>query len=60
MYDILKRYIQKYYNLEYIIIDGYIVDGANCEVKFYTDGGKYYHKQININIWDMLVFLNVC
>ncbi len=33
MKDILKRYIQKHYNLEYVDIVCYNVDGANCEVK---------------------------
>ena len=60
MEDILKRYIQKYHNWEYIYIGYYNVDGANCEVKFYTDESKYYSEKININIWDMLIFLNVC
>ena len=60
MEDILKKYIQKYHNWEYIYIDYYNVDGANCEVKFYTDESKYYSEKININIWDMLIFLNVC
>lgn len=58
MNDILKEYIQKYYNLEYIYIEHYHVDGANCEVKFYTDEYRNYSEKINVNIWDIVIFLN--
>lgn len=57
MEDLLKEYIQDKLNWDSIIINFYNVDGANCEVTFYTDDSKYYKEVININIWDMFIFM---
>ena len=58
MKKILKEFLKKKYNWEYIEIDNYDVDGAICSVKFYTDITRTESEKENINIWDMLVFLN--
>jgi UDP-glucose 4-epimerase len=57
--EILKKYIRKHHDWEYIDFDYFNIDGANCEVKFYTDESHCYIETININIWDMVMFLNV-
>ena len=59
MEEILKKYIQKINNWKDIYIDYHNIDGANCEVIFYTDVSRQYKENININIWDMMIFLNV-
>jgi len=55
---LLKKYLKKTHPWADIYIDSFNVDGANCEVKFYTDESKYEQEQTNVNIWDMLVFLH--
>ena len=59
MEKLLERYLKSYHNWENIYIGNYNVDGAICTVIFYTDESRYYKQTTNINIWDMLVFLNV-
>ena len=59
MEDLLKKYLQKENNWDYIYITYWNVDDANCEVTYYTDESKHYKEQSNINIWDMMIFLNV-
>ena len=59
MEDLLKKYLQKENNWDYIYITYWNVDGASCEVTYYTDESKYYKEKSNINIWDMMIFLNV-
>ena len=59
MEDLLKKYLQKENNWDYIYITYWNVDGANCVVTYYTDESKHYKEQSNINIWDMMIFLNV-
>ena len=59
MENLLKKYIQKQADWEDIYIGYYNVDGATCEVTYYTDYDRNYKETMNINIWDMMVFLNV-
>lgn len=59
MENLLERYLKNYQNWENIYIGNYNVDGAICTVTFYTDESRHYRETININIWDMLLFLNV-
>jgi hypothetical protein len=56
---LLKKYLQKENNWNYIYITYWEVDGANCEVTYYTDESRHYKEHSNINIWDMMIFLNV-
>lgn len=58
MEKLLEKYLRNYYKNEDITIRNYNVDGAICFVKFNTDESKYYTEQININIWEMVVYLN--
>ena len=59
MKKLLEQYLKSIQNLEYINIHCWDVDGATCFVEFYTDEGGYYKETKKINVWDMLVFLNV-
>lgn len=59
MEKLLEQYLKSYHNWENIYIGNYSVDGAICTVTFYTDESRYYKETTNINIWDILVFLNV-
>lgn len=56
MKELLTKYIQSQDSWEDIYVDYWNVDGANCEVVYYTDKAKYYKETKNINIWDMLLF----
>lgn len=58
MIEILKKYLEHLHDLETIDIDHYNIDGANCEVTFYTDISAYHIEHANINVWDMVKFLN--
>ena len=58
MEDLLKQYIQKENNWDYIYITYWEIKGATCEVDFYTDESKQLLEKSFINIWDMIVFLN--
>jgi hypothetical protein len=58
MEKLLKQYLMHYHNYEHIFIDYYNIDGATCEVIYATDDDGSYKKKININVWDMLIFLN--
>lgn len=58
MEELLKKYIQKQNQWEDIYIDYWNVDGATCDVTYYTDSSKHYKEKVNINIWDMMIFLN--
>ena len=57
MKEILKKYIGKCYDLEYVYIDYFNIDGANCDVKFYSEESHRSRETVNINIWDMVSFL---
>lgn len=59
MQKLLERYLKSIENSEYINIRNWNVDGATCFVEYYTDESNYYKETKNINVWDMLVFLNV-
>lgn len=59
MKEILTKYLQSEDNWETIIVDYWNIDGANCEVIYYTDKSRYYKETKNINVWDMLMFLNL-
>lgn len=59
MEKLLEIYLKSVENWEYINIRNWNVDGATCFVEYYTDESKYYKETKNINVWDMLVFLNV-
>lgn len=58
MDKLLEKYLKRIGNYEYIHIDYWNVDGAICSVTFYTDLSTYFKTDMNINVWDMLVFLN--
>jgi len=55
--EILKKYIMNQYNWEYIDIDYFNINGANCEIKFYIDKNHHHSETTNINIWGMMMFL---
>jgi hypothetical protein len=55
MEELLRKYIVKYFNWENVEILGYDVDGAMCCVRYKIDGCR---ETLNLNIWDMVVFLN--
>jgi len=56
MEELLKKYITKYLNAwEDVEIISYNVEGVTCSVDYETYGCK---ENLNINIWDMVVFLN--
>ena len=55
MEELLLNYLRKEMGWDNIQITRYHVDGAICTVKCEI-GGDY--EIININIWDMMVFLN--
>jgi hypothetical protein len=55
MEELLRKYLLKKLDWENITISNYDVDGANCCVKYIVDGCK---ETLNINIWDIVVFLN--
>jgi UDP-glucose 4-epimerase len=59
MEKLLERYIKSIEKWKYVCISYFDVDGANCFVEYYTDEFKIYKETKNINVWDMLVFLNV-
>lgn len=56
MEELLEPYLKSTYNWEYVKVDYYNVDGANCEVVFYTDVEEYYKETRNVNIWDLTAF----
>ena len=58
MESILERYLRSYYKIDTITVDYYIVDGATCEVRFYIDECADNRVGMNINVWEMLAFLN--
>lgn len=59
MESLLKKFLlYKNDHLTKIYIDYYNIDGANCEVKFSPDDSGYYTEKININIWEIVEFLN--
>ena len=56
MEELLKKYITKYLNAwEDVEIISYNVEGATCCVTYRLYGCR---DKLNINIWDMVVFLN--
>ena len=55
MEELLRKYIVKNFNWENVEILGYNVDGATCCVRYKIDGCR---ETLNLNIWDMVVFLN--
>jgi hypothetical protein len=58
MKKLLENYIKSIDSWDCILVDYYNIDGANCEVIYYTDESKYYKETRNINIWEMLIYLN--
>lgn len=58
MEDLLKKYIISVLEWEYVDIQIYNIDGSTCSVNFYTDEYNTHKEYININIWEMLEFLN--
>ena len=59
MKEILTKFIQSEDNWEEIIVDYWNINGAECEVVYYTDYSRHYKERKIINIWDMLVFIKV-
>ena len=59
MEKLLERYLRSCRYWENIYIGNYNIDGAICTVTFYTDESRHYKETTNINIWDIVVFLNV-
>jgi hypothetical protein len=58
MEKLLEKYLINYSDWGDIYIGDYYIDGAICSVTFYTDPSRYYKETTNINVWDMLMFLN--
>tara|TARA_R110000782_G_scaffold269509_1_gene367758 strand:+ start:116 stop:301 length:186 start_codon:yes stop_codon:yes gene_type:complete len=58
MKKLLEKYLKEEYDVDYISINHWSVDGAVCEVVYFTDEAEFYREQKNINVWDMLIFLN--
>ena len=58
MEELLKKYIINKTGIETVSIYSHIIDGAICTVSYYSDGTKSYNNVMNINIWNMLIFLN--
>ncbi len=56
MEELLKKYITKYLSAwEDVEILNYTVEGATCSVNYEMYGCK---GDLNINIWDVVAFLN--
>jgi hypothetical protein len=58
MKHILKKYILANYSYTSITITYFDTNGSNCDVHFYFDGNKYMSEKLNINIWDLVLFLH--
>lgn len=58
MEEILKAYLKKISDVDYIEIDYYNELGSYCEVKFYTHPERHYSAKINVNVWEIIVFLH--
>jgi len=58
MKKLLTRYLKHTDDNRYIIIIRREINGAICFVEYYTDENKTLIESKNINVWDMLVFLN--
>lgn len=58
MEKLLIKYLKEKFKHDYVDLAYHNVDGAICKIKYYTDESHHYHESANINIWDMLVFLN--
>ena len=58
MEELLTKYLKSTENWDYIMVNYYNIDGANCEVVYYTDESHYYTEKKNINVWNILIFLN--
>jgi len=56
MKEILTKYLKATYRT-YVEIDYFNIFGSICEVKYYTDKEHYYSEKVNINIWEIVVFL---
>ncbi|WWT39401.1 hypothetical protein [Microcystis phage Mel-JY01] len=57
--EMLLKYIQHVTGLqpENIDIKHYDIDGATCSVMYYTNDGDVFGQDLQINIWDMVMFL---
>ena len=55
---LLEKYLRENSGNKNIYIDYYHVDGAVCSVKYFTDEERHYREYDNINVWDMLLYLN--
>jgi len=58
MEELLEKYLKGNGSNENVYIDYYHIDGAVCSVKYFTDKERNYREYDNINIWQMLLFLN--
>lgn len=59
MKELLKRYLSKQYNWwDEVHILSFNVDGAVCSVDITHDLEHSNVEHENINIWDMILFLN--
>ena len=58
MKELLEKYLINYLNYGDIIIDNYLINGSMLSVTYYTDDSRHYKETTNINVWDMLIFLN--
>lgn len=58
MEKLLEKYLKSYSSWDNIFINHWNIDGAICTVNYYTDESRHYKEIINVNIWDMLIFLN--
>ena len=56
--ELLKEYLLKTNKLDFVEIYYYNIDGANCEVAYYTSKERFSKKKENINIWHMVIYLN--
>lgn len=58
MEELLIKYLTDYYKyFTNISIKHYNIEGSICEVHYYLDSSQYNVEKININVWEMLLFL---
>ncbi len=58
MEQLLERYLLNYTRWENLFVDYYRIDGAICTVYYRYDKSDPYKATLNINIWDMIEYLN--
>ena len=59
MEKLLQRYLLAKTGWDYIEVNYYDIDGASCYVEFWTDDSRHYKEHKKINVWDMLLFLEI-